>query len=91
MIKEKLQRVRHGMESLVKKQHIYHGHYQILGIRIFIRYFSSFDAGSAIQLCGQHGPEVTLLPQLLRGTAAACLHLRLGLGKLPILQQNFIQ
>lgn len=30
MIKEKLQRVRHDMENLVKKQHIYHGHYQTL-------------------------------------------------------------
>lgn len=39
MIKEKLQRVRHDMESLVKKQHIYHGHYQTLGIRIFIQWF----------------------------------------------------
>lgn len=51
MIKEKLQQVRHDMESLVKKRHIYHGHYQTLGIRIFIHcsdcYFSSFDAGSA--------------------------------------------
>lgn len=47
MIKEKLQRVRHDMESLVKKQHINHGHYQILGIRIFIHYFSSFEAGPA--------------------------------------------
>lgn len=46
MIKEKLQQVRHDMESLVKKQHIYHGHYQILGIRIFINYFSSLEAGS---------------------------------------------
>lgn len=44
-----------------------------------------------IQLCGQWRPEVTPLAQLLTGMAAACPHLRLGLGKLPILQQNFIQ
>lgn len=47
MIKEKLQRVRHDMESLVKQQHIYHGLYQILGIRISVHYFDSFEAGSA--------------------------------------------
>lgn len=44
-----------------------------------------------IQLCGQWRLEVTPLAQLLTGSAAACLHLRLGLGKLPVLQQNFIQ
>lgn len=31
MVKEKLQRVRHDMKSLVKQQHIYHGHYQTPG------------------------------------------------------------
>lgn len=39
MVKEKLQRVRHDMESLVEKQHIYHGHYQTPGIRIFTHWF----------------------------------------------------
>ena len=44
-----------------------------------------------IQLCAQRRLEVTLLAQLPTGTAAACLRLRLGLGKPPVLQQNFIQ
>lgn len=39
MIKEKLQQVRHDMKSLVKKQHIYHGHYQTRGVRIVIHWF----------------------------------------------------
>ena len=30
---------RHDMESLVEKQHIYHGHYQTPGIRIFTQWF----------------------------------------------------
>lgn len=39
MIKEKLQQVGHDMGSLVEKQHIYHGHYQTLGVRISASYF----------------------------------------------------
>lgn len=94
MIKEKLQRVRHDMESLVKQQHIYHGHYQTRGVRICVHgsdcYGGSFGgfACTAVWSTETGGHSVT---QLRTGRAAACLHLRSGLGKLPISQQNLVQ
>lgn len=54
-------------------------------------YFSSCEAGSAHTAVCSVEMEVTLLAQLPTGTAAACLRLRLGLGKPPVLPQNFIQ
>lgn len=55
MIEGKLQQVRHDMESPVEKQHIYHGHYQTLGVGICAPgsdgYFPSCDAGFSTHCC----------------------------------------